>query len=103
MSASRTDWTQDGEFLDSAGNTVRAYDDVTLSRNVRPSDAGSVTADIIPAGTRATVLFFTKYDPVVLQLECFLGETAFAFAVEHADQVTLGMRAEDKRAARRGH
>ena len=103
MSASRSDWTQDGEFLDGAGNTVRAYDEVTLRQNVRPSEAGNVTADIIPAGTRATVLFFSRLDPVVLQLECPLGENAFAFAMENADQVTLATRAEDKHAAWRAH
>ena len=61
-------WTQDGTFRGADGVAVRAYDDVVLLRDIKPENDPSA-ADVVPAGTTGTVLFFSTRSDGVAQLE----------------------------------
>jgi hypothetical protein len=92
-------WTQEGTLADSEGNQVRAYDDVVLMSAVPVRDQGNgPQAEVVPAGSQATVLFFTSTEPVQLDLECYV-DKGFCFAQSNATNVRLSLRNEDKYAA----
>lgn len=99
MTSGRIDWTQEGAFVDAAGQQVRAYDDVTLLHDVPQTRPGNTSIASVPAGSRATVLFFTRGKPVLLDLECYPSPESFTFAQALAEQVRFAMRAEDKHRA----
>ena len=92
-------WTQEGTFVDSAGNWVRAFDDVVLLSPVpvRAEGRGG-SPEVVAVGTQATVLFFTETEPVQLDLECYVGD-GFCFANSAAANVRLSIRAEEKHAS----
>ncbi len=90
------DWTQDGAFIGSDGRPVRCYDDVVLSRPI-PVEGG-VRTDVteVPAGTTGTVLFYSRGPVGIAQLECDVGEDAFAFGYEELWRLKLHMTNEEK-------
>ena len=90
------EWTQDGAFAGSDGRSVRCYDDVILSRAI-PVDGGVRTdASEVPAGTIATVLFYSTGSVGVAQLECYVGDDAFTFGYEELSRLKLHMTNEEK-------
>jgi len=101
MTEDRDDWVQEGEFLDAGGKAVRSYDDVILLDAVPQHAAGNVSVEIIPSGSRCTVLFFTASAPQLVDLECYLDRQGFAFALVPADRLRLLQRREDKLTQRR--
>jgi uncharacterized Zn ribbon protein len=76
------------------GVVLREYDDVQLLRSIKSSGAGNVTVDVIPAGTRGTII--NALDDNQVQIECYVGPKEFAFALEDAAQLQLVQRREEK-------
>jgi hypothetical protein len=92
----REDWTPDGTFLSSDGVSVRAKDEVFVIDPIRVTGQGNGGPfQIVPAGSQATVLFFTTEPPVELELECYVGD-GFCFAETTAANVRFAMRIEEK-------
>ncbi|MEO6360733.1 MAG: hypothetical protein ABIO43_09180 [Sphingomicrobium sp.] len=90
-------WITDGRFVDRNGTDVKAYDDVLLLADAASVSAGTVTVEVIPAGTVGTVIFVTQDEPTWLSLECDI-DGGFAFAENFpAADVTLHRTAEKKR------
>ncbi len=75
------DWTQDGAFLGADGKPVRAYDDVVLLRDIAPEN-DPASPYVVPAGTTATVLFFSERAEGVAQLELNWDTTAVVLGYE---------------------
>ena len=76
------------------GVVLREYDDVQFLRSVKSSGAGNVSVDLIPAGTRGTII--NTLDDNQVQIECYVGPREFAFALEDAVQLQLVQRREEK-------
>ena len=76
------------------GVMLREYDDVLFLRSVKSNGAGNVSVDVIPAGTRGTIINTLENNQV--QIECYVGPKEFAFALEDAAQLQLVQRREEK-------
>ena len=93
-----TDWEQDGFFVDANGVLVKCYDHVVLLTDVEVREQGhGGPFEIVPAGSTAVPLFYTKSEPVILDVECLLGEGAFCFAETKASDVQLLATGEELR------
>lgn len=96
--AHRKDWRQDGHFADTDGTMVKCYDDVTLLAPAKARSWGNgEPVPEFPAGTRATILFYTLEAPVLVDAECYTKD-GFGFAHVQAAEVRLLCTAEAKRA-----
>jgi hypothetical protein len=85
----------DEQSVAGAGGVVlREYDDVQFLRPVKSSGDGNVTVDVIPAGTRGTII--NTLGDNRAQIECYVGPKEFAFALEDASQLQLVQRREEK-------
>ena len=92
----REEWTQDGGFFGSDGRWVRCYDDVILSRPIPVESAVRTNVAEVPAGTICTVLFYSKGPAAKAELECCVGENAFAFGYEEVSALKLFATYEEK-------
>src|SRR5579871_4695385 len=82
-------WVQEGAFADADGNSVRAYDDVMLTREI-PVEAGVRTqVASVPAGATGTVLFFVPGIDGVAELEIAVADNAFTFGIEETRRLRL--------------
>jgi hypothetical protein len=89
-------WTQDDAFVGRDGRLVRCYDDVILARPIPVEGGVRTDVSIVPEGTIATVLFYSKGPVGCAQLECYVGEDAFTFGYEEISQLSLHMTNEEK-------
>jgi hypothetical protein len=89
-------WKQEGWFQGADGRRIRAYDDVTLLRDVLPENDGNA-AYLARAGSTGTVLFFSSRPDGVAQIELEFGPwNAVVLAYEDQRFVKLHMTNEEK-------
>ena len=93
----RRDWEQQGFFADADGALVKCYDHVTLLVDAPVESQGrGGPFDKVPAGTTAVPLFYTVDEPVILELECWIGN-GICFAQVPPSQVRLLKTGEELR------
>lgn len=96
--AERTDWTadEDASFLAGDGSVIRRHDDVSLieAAPVKWQGIGGPWKEA-PAGSLATVLFFTTAEPIETHLECYVDD-GFCLVETPAKNLRLAMRYEEK-------
>jgi hypothetical protein len=90
-------WTTDGVFAGADGRAIGYCDDVLLTRAIAVRDGVRTTVSEVPEGTICTVMFWTEGPNVLADLECYIGEDAFAFGYEEGTHLKLHQSAEEKR------